>query len=116
MDITRLNPTPRWSDATLYNGIIHFVEVPADTTQAIAIQIGQLLQQAELTLAQMNSHKSRLLSATIYITDLQYFALFNQMWEAWLPEGAAPSRACIKTELVDPAMLIEIMFVAAACE
>ena len=90
--------------------------MPADTAQSIDRQIDQILQQAELTLTQMSSDKSRLLQATIYLTDLCHLALFNQMWEGWLSQGAAPSRACIKAELVDPAMLIEIMFVAARCE
>ncbi len=113
MSITRLNPTPRWSDATVFNGIAHFVEVPNDTSCAIGAQIEQLLLQAEQTLAAIGSDKSRLLSATIYLTDKQHVAALNQAWEAWLPQGCAPSRACILVGLLDPAMLVEIAFVAA---
>ncbi len=113
MTITRLNPTPRWSDATLFNGIAHFVEVPADTSVAMEQQISQLLAQAEQTLAAIGSDKSQLLSATIYITQLEDLATLNAAWEAWLPAGAAPSRACVKAELLDPAMKVEIAFVAA---
>ena len=80
----------------------------------MAEQINQILQQVESTLAKINSDKSRLLSATIYITDLANLAELNRAWEAWLPFGAAPSRACVKAELVDPAMLVEIAFVAAS--
>lgn len=113
MDIKRLNPTPRWSDAVVFNRIAHFVEVPADTSADIGTQITQLLQQAESTLMRINSDKSRLLSATIYLTDFANLDTFNSAWEAWLPFGMAPSRACIKAELVNPDMLIEIAFVAA---
>ena len=114
MDIKHLNPTPRWSDATIFKGIAHFVEVPSDTGVSMAEQIKQILQQADATLAKINSDKSRILSATIYITDLVNLAALNTAWEAWLPFGAAPSRACLKVELVDPAMLVEIAFVAAS--
>jgi enamine deaminase RidA (YjgF/YER057c/UK114 family) len=67
MDIKRLNPTPRWSDATVFNGIAHFVEVPNDTSADMASQIRQILQQAEHTLGKLSSDKSRVLSATIYL-------------------------------------------------
>jgi enamine deaminase RidA (YjgF/YER057c/UK114 family) len=113
MDIKRLNPTPRWSDATVFNGIAHFVEVPNDTSADMASQIRQILQQAEHTLGKLSSDKSRVLSATIYLTDFANAAALNAAWEAWLPFGCAPSRACIKAELVDPQMLVEIAFVAA---
>ncbi|HEY8940970.1 MAG TPA: RidA family protein [Cellvibrio sp.] len=113
MTIQRLNPTPRWSDATLFNNIAHFVEVPNNTDCSIDDQVAQVLAQAEITLAEINSDKSRLLSATIYITDKANVQALNAAWQAWLPAGCAPSRACIKVELLDPAMLVEIAFVAA---
>lgn len=113
MTIQRLNPTPRWSDATIYQGLIHFVEVPDDTSVDMPAQVRQIFAQAEATLAQCGSDKSRLLSATIYITDVANVAVLNQEWEAWLPEGCAPSRACLKVELLNPDMLVEIAFVAA---
>lgn len=113
MTIQRLNPTPRWSDATLFNGIAHFVEVPNNTDCSMVEQIEQVLAQAEITLAEIDSDKSRLLSATIYITDKANVPALNTAWETWLPAGCAPSRACVKVELLDPAMLVEIAFTAA---
>lgn len=113
MTITRYNPAPRWSDATLYNGIAHFVEVPSDTSADAAEQVRQLLAQADITLAAIGSDKSKLLSATIYVTDRSVVGVLNPLWEAWLPEASAPSRACVIVELVDPQMLVEIAFVAA---
>lgn len=113
MTIQRLNPSPRWSDATVFNGIAHFVEVPNNTQTPMTEQIAQILAQAETTLAAIGSNKSQLLSATIYITDKENVPVLNTAWTDWLPEGCAPSRACIKVELLDPAMLVEIAFVAA---
>jgi enamine deaminase RidA (YjgF/YER057c/UK114 family) len=113
MNIQRLNPAPRWSDATVYRGIAHFVEVPNNTDCTMDEQIAQILMQAEVTLAGLGGDKSRLLSATIYITDKDSVPALNKAWEAWLPAGCAPSRASVKVELLDPAMLVEIAFVAA---
>lgn len=115
MTIKRINPSPRWSDATLYQGIAHFVEVPDNTATDMAGQIKQIFVQADARLAEIGSDKSRLLSATIYITDVVNVPMLNAAWEAWLPAGCAPSRACVKVELLDPAVLVEIAFVAACC-
>lgn len=113
MNIQRLNPAPRWSDATVYRGIAHFVEVPNITDCGMDEQIAQILAQAEVTLAAIGSYKSRLLSVTVYLTHNNNVPALNKAWEAWLPTGCAPSRACVKVELLDPKMLVEIAFVAA---
>ncbi|WP_246624731.1 RidA family protein [Oceanobacter mangrovi] len=114
MTIKRINPTPRWSDVTIFNGIAHFVEVAeAPENASFRVQVEQIFEQAEASLQNAGSDKSSLLSATIYLTDFANFAEFNQLWEAWLPAGTAPSRACVKAELVDPDYLLEIAFVAA---
>ncbi|KEA65770.1 RidA/YER057c/UK114 superfamily, group 2, YoaB-like protein [Marinobacterium lacunae] len=100
MEIQRINPAPRWSDITLYNGIAHFVEIAEDETADITGQAQQIFEQAEATLASIGSDKSRILSATIYVTDFGNLDAFNRAWEAWLPQGCAPSRACVKVELI----------------
>ncbi|WP_375055735.1 RidA family protein [Zobellella sp. DQSA1] len=117
MKIHRINPTRRWSDITVFNGIAHFVEVPeGDLGTDIQGQTAQVLAQAELALAKIDSNKSRLLSVTIYLTDFINLAAFNEVWDAWFAEGTAPSRACVKAELANPGYLVEIAFVAAAGE
>jgi enamine deaminase RidA (YjgF/YER057c/UK114 family) len=113
MDIQRINTTPRWSDVTAYGGQIYFVEVPADLGADITGQTQQVLAQAEATLALARSNKSRLLMVTIYVTDLANVAALNAVWDAWLPAGCAPVRACVKVELTQPTMLVEMAFTAA---
>lgn len=113
MDIQRINPTARWSDVTIFNQTAYFVEVAADSSGDIQAQVTQVLNQAEQTLLGVGSNKSRILSATIYLTDFNFLPVLNPIWEKWLPENCAPSRACIKAELADPTLLVEIAFVAA---
>ncbi|KLV06922.1 endoribonuclease L-PSP [Photobacterium aquae] len=115
MTIHRINPCKRWSDITVFNGIAHFVEVAdTDTSADIKGQTEQILAQAEANLAKIDSDKSRILSVTIYVTDFANFDALNEIWDAFFPEGCAPSRACVKAELADPDYLVEMAFVAAA--
>lgn len=111
--IYRLNPTARWSDATVHNGTAYFVEVATEIEQDLTSQVTQILTQAEVTLSNIGSNKSLILSATIYLTDRKHASVFNSLWEKWLPLHCAPSRACVIAELMDPNMLLEIAFVVA---
>ena len=79
-------------------------------------QVQQIFDQAEQMLASVDSDKSRILSVTIYVTDFANFDALNEVWDAWFPEGCAPSRACVKVELANPELLVEMAFVAAAGE
>ncbi|WP_151671033.1 RidA family protein [Nitrincola schmidtii] len=115
MTIHRINPCKRWSDITVFNGTAYFVEVPeSDLSADIQGQLAQIFDQAEAALAKIDSDKSRILSATIYITDFANVAALNEVWDAWFPEGTAPSRACVKAELANPDYLVEIAFTVAA--
>lgn len=40
----------------------------------------------------------------------------NEVWDNWFIEGTAPSRACVKAELVNPNLLVEMTFTAATGE
>jgi len=114
VEINRINPSPRWSDATVYNGVGYFVEVAEDPSADMAGQMRQIFAQAEDSLLTVNSDKSRIISVTIYVTDFANFDVLNKEWEAWLPASCAPSRACVKAELANPDYLLEIAFVVAA--
>lgn len=117
MKIHRINPCKRWSDVTVFNGIATFTEVAdTDTTADIKGQVQQIFEQAETTLALVDSHKGRILAVTIYITDFANFDALNEVWDTWFPENCAPSRACVKAELIDSNLLVEMTFTAAAGE
>ncbi|WP_115717868.1 RidA family protein [Gallaecimonas mangrovi] len=114
MTIHRINPTARWSDITVFKGIAHFVEVPECEQTDINSQVQAIFRQAEASLAQISSHKGRILSVTIYLTDFALLDAMNRLWDAWFDAGTAPSRACVKAQLADPHYLLEMAFVAAA--
>ena len=65
-------------------------------------------------LAEAGSDKDHLLSATIYLKDIDAdFAAMNEVWSAWLSPGQAPSRTTVQAELARPQVLVEITVIAA---
>jgi enamine deaminase RidA (YjgF/YER057c/UK114 family) len=112
-DIQRFGTTPRWSDVVVHRGIAYFVEVPEDPSADARGQFEQLFRQVDARLAQANSSRERLLQVLIYLPDPEDLPLFNAMWEAWVPMGHAPSRACIHTALAAPDYRAELVITAA---
>lgn len=113
--ITRIEPGTRLSEASVHGGLVYLAgQVPADTSQAMFGQTQQILANIDRILAKAGSHKSRLISCTIYITDLAQFSEMNRAWDAWVDPSNLPARATVEVKLANPAWLVEIQGMAAA--
>ena len=114
MQIQRHGSTRRYSDSVVHNGTVYLVEVPSNLDANITAQTENLLASVERLLAQAGSDKSRLLMATIYLADMADYRAMNAVWDAWLPEGSAPARACVQARLANPEFRVEIVLTAAS--
>lgn len=112
-DIIRHGVTRRWSDAVVHGGVAYFVEVPDDPTQNARDQIRQVLEQVAARLQQVGSDQTRLLQVLIYLPDRADLPTFNALWDKWVPEGHAPSRACVHVQLAAPQYRVELVVTAA---
>ena len=95
MEIKRIATDTRRSRAVVYNGMV-FVggQTADDRSQDIRGQTLQTLAKIEKFLADAGTDKSRLLTAQIWIKDLERdLAGMNEIWDAWTAPGAAPTRA-----------------------
>jgi enamine deaminase RidA (YjgF/YER057c/UK114 family) len=114
MTIQRINVGKRLSEAVVHGNTVYLAgEVPDDTSKDITGQTEEVLAKIEKLLKQVNSDKSKLLSAQIFITDMRNFQDMNAVWDAWVDKGNTPARATVQASLANPKMLVEIMVVAA---
>lgn len=113
MDIRRHGVTGRWADSVAFGNLVFLVEVPATLDAGIEAQTREVLGSIEKQLRQAGSDKSRLLMATIYLSDLTDLDGMNAVWESWVPAGCAPVRACVNALLVSPQFRVEIQLIAA---
>lgn len=112
--IERHGVTARYADAVIHADTIYLVEVPASGTGSIAAQTHEVLESIARQLARLGSDPSRILMATIYLVDIADYAGMNAVWDAWVPPGNAPARACLQVAgLADPGWRIEIALTAA---
>ncbi len=115
MSIERYQTGPRMSQAVVHAGTAYFAgQVANDLDADVATQTAQVLAKIDRLLATVDSDKSRLLAATIWIRDMADFAAMNEVWDAWVAEGRAPARACVQAAMARPEFLVEIMVTAAA--
>ena len=104
----------RLSETAIHNGTVYLAgQIAEDTTQDIRGQTREVLGHIDRLLAEANSDKAHLLSVQIYISDLANFEGMNAEWDAWVAHGNTPPRATVEAKLADPALLVEIVVVAA---
>ena len=98
----------------IHNEVIYLAgQVAADPEANIQEQTRSTLERVDALLAEAGSSREHLLSATIYLRDIaNHFALMNEVWNEWMPEGHAPARACVEAHMARPALLVEICVTA----
>jgi len=115
MSIKRLETGPRMSQAVIHNGVVYLAgqvaKNPAGTS--VAAQTQDVLASIDRLLAAAGTDKSKLLTATIYLTDISTFGEMNPVWEAWVSSGNTPARATVEAKLATPDYKVEIVVTAA---
>jgi len=112
-DVIRYGVTKRWSDAVVVGGLGYFVEVPEHPAGSPRDQIEEILRQVETRLQQIGSDKTRLVQVLVYLPFPEDLPLFNELWDAWIPMGHAPCRACTHPQLAAPGFRVELVITAA---
>lgn len=87
--------------------------VATATGDSVAEQTRASLAQISANLADAGTDHTRLLSATVYLTDIASKAEMDAEWCEWIGEAVNwPQRACVQAALA-PGTLVEITIVAA---
>ena len=112
--IVRFEKSAKYSRVVVHNGIAYLTGLTADdTSKDIGGQTEELLAKADRYLALAGSHKSRLLSAQIWLREMADFDGMNDVWIKWIDPDEPPSRATVESKLALPDLRVEIRFVAA---
>jgi len=110
MTISRSHTSARASGIVINRGIVYLSgQVAEDPEANVQEQTRSTLGRVAVLLAEAGTNKSHLLTATIYLRDIDnHFALMNEVWNQWVPEGHAPARACVEAHMARSSLLVEI--------
>lgn len=108
LDIQRLHTKPRYSPVVIANNTVYIAgQVSKDTRLDAAGQTASILDQLDTVLADAGIDKTRLVQATIWLSDMRHADAMNAVWDAWVAPGHSPARACVGSALA-PGYLVEI--------
>ncbi|MEB8387941.1 RidA family protein [Rhodobacteraceae bacterium KMM 6894] len=113
-DITRHHTNQRMSQIVIHNQTIYLAGQVGTPGESVADQTRAILEKIDGRLAEAGVDKKSLLQATVWLADMADFAEMNAVWDGWVPEGHAPTRACGEAKLATPDYKVEIIAVAAA--
>jgi enamine deaminase RidA (YjgF/YER057c/UK114 family) len=114
MTIKRINPGPRFCGAVVHEGTVYVAgQTAADRSAGARGQTEQVLQKIDGLLQAAGTDKSRLLSATVYLSDMRYFDEMNAAWDAWVDKENLPTRATVEARLAAPQIVVEVVVTAA---
>lgn len=112
MIITRIETNQRMSRIVKHNSVVYLC---GQTSEAVTVseQTREILAKIENLLAKAGSDKTRILQCEIWLADMADFAEMNAVWDAWVPDGHAPARACGESKLARDALKVEMIVTAA---
>ena len=110
--IERIEPDVRSSKIVKHNGVAYITgQVGEGAT--IQEQTSECLRRLDALLTKAGSSREQMLRATIWLSDMSDFAEMNEVWNAWVPTGHAPARACGEAKLARAELKVEIIVDAA---
>ena len=113
-EIKRYDSAPRSSRVVIHDGVVYFGGHGARPEfKTITEQTEALLARMEELFDQYGTDKEHLLTATLYLADMSLFDEMNAVWDRWIPEGCAPTRACVEAKMSQEYLLLEAVFTAA---
>ena len=111
--IERIETATRMSKIVKHNGVVYLCgQVGNGAT--VAEQTRDCLSRVEILLDKAGSSPDKMLQVVIWLADMSDFGEMNEVWDAWVPSGQAPARACGEAKLARPDLKVEII-VTAAC-
>lgn len=110
--IERLEVGARMSRIVKHNGVVYLCGQVGDSTKDIKGQTEDCLTKIDALLAQAGTDKKNILQAIVWVSDMKNFAAMNEVWDAWVPKGHAPARACGEAKLARKELLVEMIITA----
>lgn len=110
----RIDKNTRRSRAVVAGGVVYLGgQVAEDWEADIRQQTRQTLGRIDALLAEAGSSRDRLISATIWLSDMADYDAMNEVWDGWIDSDNPPARSCGEVRLADDRLLVEIIATAA---
>ena len=110
--IERIETGVRSSKIVKHNGVARLTGQVAEG-ETIQQQVRSCLKNIDDLLELAGSSRENLLRVIIWLADMSAFDGLNEVWNAWVPAGHAPTRACGESKLASEKYKVEFIVDAA---
>ena len=113
MSIKRYEPSKILSKCVEANGFVFTAGITADDANLDPKgQTKQIIATIDRLLKQAGTDKTKVISATIWVSDIRHRDAMNEVWNEWTGGQNLPTRACVEAKLADPRLSVEIAVTA----
>lgn len=112
-EIKHIETGTRMSQAVVHGGVVWLAGRCGSAGESIKVQTRESLAKIDRLLAKVGSDKTRILNTTTWLANIDDYDEINAVWDAWMPDGCSPARACGESRLAGTGYGIEIICVAA---
>ncbi|SER12020.1 Enamine deaminase RidA, house cleaning of reactive enamine intermediates, YjgF/YER057c/UK114 family [Pseudomonas sp. NFACC02] len=113
MNIQRVGIGARLTQAVVHQNTVYLSGQTSQLKEGIEAQTRDILDKIDGLLEVVGSGRHQLLSAQIWLADVEDFAAMNGVWDAWLEGFEPPARACVQARFPNAAYRVEIQVIAA---
>ena len=114
MTIERHDIGPRMSQCVVHNDLVYLAgQVDGEASKTAGQQTKNILDRIDALLDAAGTDKAKLLTATIWLSDIRFYSEMNEVWDACVSPGNTPTRACVEARLAATKFLVEIRVTAA---
>ena len=113
--IERYHTGPRMSRIVKHEGTVYLSGQVGDGADVTA-QTRDCLARVAALLEEAGSSKAHILQAIVWLEHMGDFDAMNAVWDAWIPSGHAPARACGEARLAGFDLLVEVIVTAAIAD
>ena len=115
MAIERLHAGLRMSQVVIHGDTVYVSGQVAQGAagESVTAQTRDILARIDALLAEAGTDRSKALSATIWLSGMDFFDEMNAVWDEWIDPHNPPARACVEARLARPQFDVEVAIVAA---
>ena len=101
------------SAAVVHGNTVYLAGQVGEPGEDVTAQTKTVLAEIDRLLAEAGTDKSKILQATIWLSDMADFGAMNAVWDAWVDPANPPARATGESKLAAPDYRVEIIVIAA---
>jgi enamine deaminase RidA (YjgF/YER057c/UK114 family) len=105
----RLLPTPNFHRVVKHSGLAFIAGIVADDESLdMTGQMQSVLNKLETYLIEAGSDRSKVLSTTVFITDMKLKPQMDAIWQEWFAASDLPARATVGVSDLVGTVLVEL--------